>query len=44
MNHFAAHAVRHVRAIRGVVDVIDKLESRHDEVTTGDGYSPGPLF
>lgn len=40
----AAHAIRHVHAVRGVVDVVDKLERRQEKETAGDGFSPGPIF
>lgn len=42
-HRFAAHAVQHVRAIRGVVDVIDKTQDRQ-RASSDDAFSPGPLF
>lgn len=44
-HRYAAHAVQHVRAIRGVVDVVDKTESRDGNAAAAGGtFSPGPLF
>jgi CBS-domain-containing membrane protein len=40
----AAHAVRHTRVVRGVVDVIDELERHDDETAEIDTFSPGPIF
>ena len=45
LHRYVTHAAQHVRAIRGVVDVIDKTQSPHEAAaTTGGTFSPGPLF
>ncbi len=44
-RRYVNHAVQHVRAIRGVVDVIDQITSRDGEsAAAGKAFSPGPLF
>lgn len=43
-SRYAAHAVRHARLVRGVVDVIDELDRRDDETAGVDTFTPGPLF
>jgi CBS domain-containing protein len=44
-RRFAAHAVlHHLRAIRGVVDVVDAMEAREREAVGDEPVSPGPLF
>lgn len=43
-RRFAAHAVRHARVVRGVVDVIDELERHDNEPADIDAFSPGPIF
>lgn len=40
----AAHAVRHARVVRGVVDVIDELDRHQSEPTDIDVFNPGPIF
>ena len=43
-RRYAAHAVRHARVVRGVVDVIDELERHDDEAVAADAFNPGPVF
>ena len=43
-RRYAAHAVRHARVVRGVVDVIDELDRHDNESAQFDAFSPGPIF
>jgi CBS domain-containing protein len=43
-RRYAAHAVRHARVVRGVVDVVDELDRHDDETASADVFSPGPIF
>lgn len=43
-RRYAAHAVRHTRVVRGVVDVIDELDRYDNEPTDTEAFSPGPIF
>ena len=43
-RRYAAHAVRHARVVRGVVDVIDELERHDNEPMDIDAFDPGPIF
>ena len=43
-RRYANHAVQHVRSIRGVVDVVDKLQVRESVAAAESTFSPGPLF
>lgn len=40
----AVHVVQHVRAVRGVVDVVDKLDRHQDGSESGGPFNPGPIF
>jgi CBS domain-containing protein len=43
-RRYAAHAVRHARVVRGVVDVIDELERHDSEAADIETFSPGSIF
>lgn len=43
-RRFAAHAVRHARVVRGVVDVVDELDRRDSEPLDVEPFNPGPIF
>ncbi len=43
-RRYAAHAVRHARVVRGVVDVVDELDRRDNETVEIEAFNPGPIF